>query len=295
MYKLILLPFIVLLSFGSHAQDTLRKKDGTVLIGTVKEISESDLSFIRQDQPDGPIRRIPLYQVSYIHYKDGTREIFNVSAPQPTTTRPQKEEPTWQPGTVNETGKVVVIHRRGPDIRVNPGANFPTERALREGIGDVYIDFFAGYAETRKFNHYTYFTYEPEYLNYENLHLGARVGVLKYFGRQEKYRFGLNIQAAGFSFFLNDLGSGDVLFTPMQLGFASKFSLGEHAAMEFNGSGGVAVGTLFSNSIGIRYGADVRFRYARFAIGFDFSRFQEMRTNSNEFGNAIILVGGFRF
>lgn len=115
----VLFCFLFLISSLGIAQDTLLKKDGTVLVGIVKEIDDLYVTYVWVSQPNGPMRKAPLYEIANIHYKDGTLEEFNVE------TRPQGNSEAWEPGTINNTGKIVVIARRGRDLRIHPGERFP--------------------------------------------------------------------------------------------------------------------------------------------------------------------------
>ena len=284
----------------SYAQDTIRKKDGTLYIGIVKEIDDSYLIYVREDQPDGPLRKIELSQVSMITYKDGTRERFTVSqtpsGSQNPTTSKQPEQ--WEPGTINNTGRVVIIKRRGPDIRVYPGDRFPSNtNDLPKG--NLYLNLLVGYAQTSRYE-YTldYYNYSNtlKYIREDQANMGVRFGALVYFGNGERHKFGLNIAFVGLNIMVNDGGDfPNIVFAPVNPGFASSFNIGENSRLEANATMGLAVSSLFQSSLGFRYGIDLKYRYRSLAFGLDFSRAQSEFDLPEEYANMVSLVIGWKF
>lgn len=291
---------LLFVTYFSHAQDTIRKKDGTVLIGIVKEIDEAYLIYVREDQPDGPLRKIELSQISMITYKDGSRERFTVSqAPNGGANPTSSKQPEqWEPGTINNTGRIVIIKRRGPDIRVYPGDRFPSKNSDLPK-GNLYLDFMVGYAQSSRFEYtldYYTFNNSLSYVQEENFNLGVRFGALVYFGSGERHKFGLNIAFVGANFLVNQHGDfPNIVFAPVNPGFASSFKLGANSRLEANATMGLAVSSLFQSSLGFRYGVDIKYRYRSLGIGLDFSRAQSEFDLPEEFANMASLVIGWKF
>lgn len=79
---------LLLIFFGSlwnaKAQDTLVKKDGGIIIGKVIEVGTSDLKYKRMDSPDGPVYVIHKWDLQYIIYSNGRKELYSdITPPSP--------------------------------------------------------------------------------------------------------------------------------------------------------------------------------------------------------------------
>lgn len=292
-----LLLFVLSFAFSSHAQDTLRKKDGTVMIGIVKEISDTELTFVREDQPDGPLRRIGLHEISSIVYKDGTREIFNVSAPQAEPTRTTREPEKWEPGTVNTTDHEIHIKRRGRDIHVPPGERVPVpgEIASYRRV-HFYLEGMLGYSEA---NQKLKSSSSSVYSNPLGHHkvtaglFGIRAGLNWYPSIEKPHRYGLNIQFARIVGFI-DFGLEGLLFTPLNPGFSGSIRLGDKSRMEINTTLGIAFSNFYERNVGYILGADLKYRYRSFGIGFDYSHSRSF-TWGGEYIHLYSLVVGVKF
>lgn len=293
----------IFVSFGSQAQDTIRKTDGTFILGLVKEIDSETIVFTRFDQAEGPIRKIAISTVSEIIYKDGTKEIFtNTGTPGKEATVVKNDKPSvGEPGTINTSNETIIIRRRGPDIRVRPGeripgGSFPTDHLFNNGF---YLDAMIGYAMTSKSSDfiydYTLSYYVPTYSQFSNVTFGVRFGSKFYFGTNEKYRLGLNVAWVHLTGMLNDSNRGDVLLAPVNFGLASAFKLGEHTGIEVNTTTGLAISTIYSDGLGIKYGVDVKYRYDSFAVGIDLARTNTVFGKPLEFGNLIGVSVGLKF
>lgn len=290
----------VFASFASQAQDTIRKSDGSVILALVKEIDSETIVYTLYDQVDGPIRKISMAMVSEIVYKDGTKEIFtNTGTPGKTEVVVKSNKPsTPEPGTINTSNETIIIHRRGPDLRVLPGERVPGGSFTKDHFfsNGVYLDAMIGFAGTSKWPGYDYSgTSTSTYTRYSNVTFGVRFGSKFYFGANEKRRFGVNVAWLNLTALLNDSNRGDVLFAPVNFGLASVFKLGDHTAVEVNTTTGMAVSTLFDDVVGIKYGADVKFRYDSFAVGLDMSRTSTIFGTQSEYGNLLALSAGFKF
>lgn len=301
MKNLFIFAALTLASFSSYAQDTIRKTDGTVVLAHVKEIDAETIVYTRSDQADGPIRKISVSEVAEIIYKDGTKEIFTpIGSSGKATTVVKHDEPgIGEPGTINTSNKTIIIHRKGPDIRVQPGeripgGSFPQDHFLSNGL---YLDAMLGLAATSKKtgtipNYYGPST--PSYTQYSNVTFGVRFGSKFYFGANEKYRFGLNVAWIHLTGMLNDSNRGDLLVAPVNFGLASVFVLNAHTAIEVNTTTGLGISTLYADGVGIKYGGDIKFRYDAFAVGIDLSRTSTIFGKPAEYGNLIALSVGFK-
>ncbi|HXH18766.1 MAG TPA: hypothetical protein VNJ07_06745 [Chitinophagales bacterium] len=56
--------------------DIIYAKDGSELKSKVEEITADAVKYKKIDQPEGPIRYLPIYEVFMIVYQDGTRKLF---------------------------------------------------------------------------------------------------------------------------------------------------------------------------------------------------------------------------
>lgn len=76
-------------TFALHAQDRIIKKDKSEIKAKIIEISDTDVKYKKEDNPDGPTYSIKKYEVNIIIYKNGQVESFNdvsnTSAPTPST------------------------------------------------------------------------------------------------------------------------------------------------------------------------------------------------------------------
>ncbi len=297
-----------LFSFAAKAQDTIRKTDGSLLIGKVKEISDDYIVYTRSDQPEGPDRKISISSVSKITYKNGTSEIFTHSTGNNSVGKSEEKEPVvGTPGTVNTSGRTVVVPRRGPDLKVRPGEMFPNSEGARgteTGLSlksGFYVDMLVGYARTNQYSYNYNYDYELGYyypqqsIKRDNVTFGARIGTKFYFGSNDKSRFGLNITWVNLTVLVDDANNGGIIFSPTNIGFASIFKFTEHAGLEVNTSTGLAASSVLPNDFGIKYGLDIKFRYDRLAVGIDFSKLSTVFGSSNQGANLISLTAGFKF
>lgn len=295
---------LLLFSSISLAQDTIRKKDGTLLTGFVREIDSYTLTYVRTDQPEGPLRKISLYEIAEVVYIDGTRELFTVVAPP--SSGPVEKPHDWEPGTINQTDKVVIIKRRGPDIHVRPGERFPdirlypgerfpdTQKLSPDLVKKLYLDVLTGYAATSALYYNNYYPY-TSYKIKPNLSIGVRFGLLKFFDSSEKYKIGLNITMVGFNGLVDNSGTLKVLFAPFNVGFANRFILNENSGIELTPSGGLVISDQFVSTIGFRYGMDVKYRYRRLCFGIDYSGANSFDNYTHEYVNMLSVVFGVKF
>ena len=289
-------------SFVSFAQDTIRKTDGAVIIALIQEINEESVIYKRHDQADGPIRKISVAQISRITYKDGTSERFTIAAAHPTANEIAERtvRPSAIPGTINNTNETIIIHRKGPDLRIAPGERIPGENEVNDNIlrNGAYIDGLIGFAVTSKEkNMYSNYGGSPisTRTQYANVTFGMRFGSKMYFGQNEKRKFGLNMAWVSLTGLLNDANRGDIILAPVHIGLASAYKFSEHTGLEVNTSMGMVMSSLYQGTVGIKYGADIKFRYDALAVGIDLSRTNSVFGSGREYGNLAAISIGIKF
>ncbi len=293
-----LFTFIIFLTvvLQSFAQDTIRTRNNEILIGTVKEISDDYISYTRIDQAEGPIRKLSISQVSEIQYQNGTKEIIRIvsSTSNESGSKPVNNKPNWEPGTINNTGKTVIIPRKGPDLRVNPGEQFPSntneiDRILGDG---VYIDGMIGYGNISRF--YNDFG-KISVVSDQNFAFGIRFGSKYYFGKKEKMKIGINIAWVGVNVALSESRSNFILFNPVNIGPAMVFKLNEQTGIEVNTSAGMVISNIYESQMGLKYGFDVKWRYNSLALGLDYSRSDNVFGSKSEYSNIFSISAGMKF
>jgi len=67
---------VALLPALMHGQDTIYKKNGSILIGNVLEISTDEIKFKRANLTDGPLFIEKKKDIESIHYSNGTKDVF---------------------------------------------------------------------------------------------------------------------------------------------------------------------------------------------------------------------------
>lgn len=75
---------LFLLSFGSlalHAQDTILKRNGERMIVKLTEINTTEAKYKRLDYLEGPVFVIPLQEISFLMYANGTKESYENFTP----------------------------------------------------------------------------------------------------------------------------------------------------------------------------------------------------------------------
>ncbi|MFI5151192.1 MAG: hypothetical protein ACHQRM_15785 [Bacteroidia bacterium] len=80
------LPFILFL-FASftclHAQDTIVRKNGEMVLSKVLEVGTTELKYKRTDSPDGPVYVVQKWELRYVVYANGRKESFEDVTPPP--------------------------------------------------------------------------------------------------------------------------------------------------------------------------------------------------------------------
>ena len=81
--------FLFIGTFG-FSQDVILKRDGKKIEAKVLEVSSTLIKYKREDQQDGPLRTIPIYDVKEIIYEDGTWDTFDQKGPKETSKNERK-------------------------------------------------------------------------------------------------------------------------------------------------------------------------------------------------------------
>ncbi len=61
-----------------RSQDTIFKKNGSIIIGQVSEINQEDIKYKRAGMADGPVYTDLKKEIESIHFANGTKEVFKV-------------------------------------------------------------------------------------------------------------------------------------------------------------------------------------------------------------------------
>jgi len=149
------------------------------------------------------MRKLSLMNISHVLYADGTKDIFSVNKP----VLPKIEKSIEnEPGTINNTGKVVTIPRRGPDVKVYPGEIFPGGKWKKNYLlnSGLYLDYLIGYAYTQELLFDPISGLYTDLTPFNNALFGLRVGSKFYIGNNEYYRFGINAMWANVNIFVTD-------------------------------------------------------------------------------------------
>lgn len=85
MIKNIFLTTYLLLAFSCFAQDTLVKQSNEKIIAKVLEVNQQEIKYKLFSFLDGPTYIISKVEVKSIRYSNGSNEIYNLTAPHPST------------------------------------------------------------------------------------------------------------------------------------------------------------------------------------------------------------------
>lgn len=66
-------------SIGAFAQDTLYTTKGKIITGRVIEITQQEIKYKRAANPDGPLYVVDKTDIVLIHYKNGSKDVFESS------------------------------------------------------------------------------------------------------------------------------------------------------------------------------------------------------------------------
>jgi hypothetical protein len=311
MKKTTLLIIAGILSLTTYGQDTIRKKNNEIIIGIVQEINLETLVYRRVEQQTGPNRLIHLSEVNSITYKDGYTEEFNIQAPVRSTS--QNKQTGYVAGEINNTGRVVVVPRRGPDLRVAPGERFPDEQGARErhvpqpmNQNGFFIDgiigaaFFKENANTSYYDWTTGTYHSEDYLNETTqVYISGRIGNKFFFGSDDYYsRWGIQATWLRAGLAVNEYDTPHFHVDLFNLGVIGVHELKENSGIEYSVNGGfsgfierIRLGDI-DGTAGYSVSANIKYCYKQFRVGVEYSRMEGLTSSSNPIMNVVGLTIG---
>ena len=254
--------FLFIGTFG-FSQDVILKRDGKKIEAKVLEVSSTLIKYKREDQQDGPLRTIPIYDVKEIIYEDGTWDTFEQERP--------KETPK------NETGL------REPRAKAK-------DPLFDSG---TFLDLILGYARTTEENTcHNCGVFDP--ITGTNPHLyfvspinfftlNIKLGNKFYLGSKDKmWRPGIqaNWMRLGINVDFNDPISiifGTKNLSLANVGMANVFKFTDDIGLELNFTTGFNFDIDLNNGIltyGLGFSPELKFRYKNLAVGIDYLRIQ---------------------
>ncbi len=119
-----ILTFMVLYSTFGFSQDTLYTKEGQTINGKVTEVTQDQIKYKKASNPDGPSYVISTSDVVLIHYKNGSKDVFqnqqNSSGNAATANSNQNNNGYADPVYVNTRPNVNVVVGGAPYIAYTP-------------------------------------------------------------------------------------------------------------------------------------------------------------------------------
>lgn len=109
--------FIFATVFGASvfAQDTLYTTKGKIITGQVIEITQQEVKYKRAANPDGPLYVVDKTDIVLIHYKNGSKDVFENSG---------SGEASASDMQTNSSNNTVIIDRQ-PRVNVVVGSALP--------------------------------------------------------------------------------------------------------------------------------------------------------------------------
>lgn len=111
--KTILFILSGIFSIGAFAQDTLYTTKGKIITGKVIEVNSQEIKYKRAANPDGPLYVVDKTEIVLIHYKNGSKDVFENSG---TVNSDNSQN--------NSNDNTVVVDRR-PRVNVVVGTPLP--------------------------------------------------------------------------------------------------------------------------------------------------------------------------
>ncbi|MBA3681236.1 MAG: hypothetical protein H0W73_08740 [Bacteroidetes bacterium] len=111
--KNILIIIATIFNIGAFAQDTLYTTKGRIITGQVIEITPQEIKYKRAANPDGPLYVVDKTDIVLIHYKNGSKDVFENSS----TISPDNSQN-------NSNDNTVVVDNR-PRVSVVVGTPLP--------------------------------------------------------------------------------------------------------------------------------------------------------------------------
>jgi hypothetical protein len=261
--------FLFIGTFG-FSQDVILKKNGKKIEAKVLEVSSTQIKYKREDQLDGPLRTIPVYDVKEIIYEDGTWDTFEQESPKET---PKNETVLREP------------RAKAKDPLFDSG---------------TFLDLILGYARTTEENICSqcgpfdpitgptdlYFVSPRNYFT-----LNIKLGHKFYIGSKDKmWRPGIqaNWMRLGINVDFNDpstIITGPKNLSLANVGMANVFKFTDDIGLELNFTTGFNFDIDINNggilTYGIGFAPELKFRYKSLAVGLDYLRIQGFALSAN--------------
>lgn len=113
--KNILFIIATVFSTGAFAQDTLYTTKGKIITGQVTEVNQQEIKYKRAANPDGPVYVVDKTDIVLIHYKNGSKDVFENSG---------SSEEASSNSSNSSNDNTVIIDRR-PRVNVVVGNTLP--------------------------------------------------------------------------------------------------------------------------------------------------------------------------
>ncbi|CAN5418848.1 hypothetical protein BH09BAC5_BH09BAC5_17940 [soil metagenome] len=141
---------LVLVSLSTYAQDTLKLKNGTKVLGVVTEISSTQVKF--KKTASGPVYVMQKDEIVSISYENGTTEVLTetevkVPANNTTATTPTAPKKIGKYNANDDAPNDNIKHYSGPRI----GVTFFSDGSVADDIGTNAVSQFGWQFETRFF------------------------------------------------------------------------------------------------------------------------------------------------
>ena len=281
MKNLIAFFFLFFLTTYSFSQDVIVRKDGVKIQAKILEISSSTIKYRNFTQPDGPTRTISISMVTEIIYDDGQFEKFDEKVVQPeTNTRTENEV---KPDGITEksvSSDEYVPKKKDPILKAGFFLDAVVGYANYKEKGTVFYDPFGNYYPNG---------YSKTIDTVGNIAISFRFGNKWYFGSNEKWRPGLQVNWLRLGIYIEpnnaeSLFIGPKTFSLLNLGYANAIKFNETMGLEANITGGLNFEIDLEEvnlNTGIMINPEVKFRMNNLAIGFDYARIQGFENSNN--------------
>lgn len=244
--------FLILCGSGI-AQDIITKKDGTKIEAKVIEIDQTHVKYRLHTQPEGPDRIIAISQLNKIIYEDGQFDDF-MTKDKSTSTSEVKETPQSTTPYYFKSGTFF-------DGSIGFGENYRNDHNFW-----YYYDEYGNMISQSSQRRTNYIT------------LGFRFGSRWYFGQNEKWRPGIQVNWIRLGMYLDpnypeSILIGPKTFSVCNVGMANGFRLNDKMGLEVNFTTGLLMNmdldySYFGGSFTVT--PEVKLRINKFAIGIDY-------------------------
>ena len=253
--------FLFIGTFG-FSQDVILKRDGKKIEAKVLEVSSTLIKYKREDQQDGPLRTIPIYDVKEIIYEDGSWDTFDQEQP---TETPKNEIGTPEPRTKTKDPLI----ESGSFLDLILGYAGTTEENICYQCGP--FDPITGPTDLHIVSPLNFFTFNIKFGS--KFYLGSKDKMWRPGIQANWIRLGINVDVNNPS----TLITGPKNFSLANVGMANVFKFTDDIGLEVNFTTGFNFdidpyyGIL---TYGIGFSPELKFRYKNLAVGLDYLRIQ---------------------